>query len=143
MTPRRFAVRCEPKLMCHFIVEIHPTKAKMMAAMRHFEKQYKPRAKFFHCEASCYSYRLERFGKLTPELGRLFFYERNLHPAVLAHEFTHAAITFCRRRRINPMKSSKVLNDAEERLATCVGWMMLQFYQNQPGRTFFVKISSS
>lgn len=138
MITTRFTVLCEQDAPQYFVVEVHPTKQKMMQAMRRFERQYNAARRRLTYEASCYSYQLEHDGRLMPEIGRVFFHSENIHPAVLAHEFTHAAVTFCRRRRLNPMKSSKRANDAEERLATCVGWMMVQFYEKQSGRVFYV-----
>lgn len=136
----RFIVGCEKGSPGYFVVEIHPTKRRMNAAAHRFECDVAgSRTKYTPCVAGCYSYRVEKGRRIMPEIGRIFFNEENLHPMVLSHEFTHAAITFCRRRRLNPMKKSKNLWDAEERMATAVGWMMWQFYQNQPNRTSFVK----
>ena len=92
------------------------------------------------CEACCLGYRAyDKKDHVTPEFGTVIFHEGALHPSVLAHEFTHAAMAFCRRRRVNPLSHTSRWWDGEERAATMVGHMVAEFYRQQPETTFTFK----
>ena len=134
----RLFLRCEEDRPEYFTAEIYATERQMIKAIARCEG----RRQDGNTKAACLSYKAhDNHGRVTPELGTIFFHKRHLDPAVLAHEFSHAAFTFCRRRRLNPMKDvayrSRV-TDAEERFAYLVGHLLYQFYSQQENRVYYV-----
>ncbi len=131
--PTSFLVQCEAGLPFHFRVAIYGTRKQMLQALKNLDGVWVDKA----TQSCCVNYKLTDDGKVTPELGTIFFYEGNLAPSALAHEFVHASVVFCRKRRIQGMRRSKDRYwDGEERHATAVGWMMHQFYVKQPQLCF-------
>jgi hypothetical protein len=128
MMLERFAIACDEDARHFFIVEVHPTRLEMLEAIRQLAKQ---RTGQDTC-ALCLSY-LASYEALPgrEELGTLFFSREDFTPEVVAHELTHAALAWARRRRINPLKRSRGnrVTGAEERFATLVQSLTRQVYQ--------------
>ena len=96
-----------------------------------------------HAHASFISYKAwNAKGRVTPDIGALFFHKEKLEPFIVAHELTHAALHWSRLRRLDLRKCClrphSYATDAEERVAEAVGYMMEQWYAKQRPRIYFI-----
>ena len=73
-----------------------------------------------------------RPGRYRPILGEIVFAKRWFGAEVIAHECTHAAVAYARRRKFTPMsregprkRPNDVTND-EERFCKVLGWLVRQ-----------------
>lgn len=122
----RFFIPCEDGRKPFFVVEVWRNSDEIRWASEALTK----RTEREEMEACCIGYHAYMpNGKVSPEYGTVLFHLGGLHPAVVAHEFMHATMTYCRRWRINPLHHTKRWWDGEERAATMVGHFVAQFYQ--------------
>lgn len=100
--PSRYFLTCDAQGRNWFRVEIHPTEESMHVAIERLSGK---------CEndsvALCLSYEWVHEGKLTGELGTLFFHRNAMGPEVVAHELGHAALSWAKRRRVDPRVTRK------------------------------------
>ena len=141
----RLFLRCESGSDEFYVCEIYSTEFQMQRAIQRQDmndrKAKRQSAVDRQCRACCYSYRAyDGRGRVTPEWGTLFFHKNYLTPAALAHEFTHAAHNWARRRRLLTARRNRdhYATDAEERVCHMVGYLMWQFYEKQPKRVFYI-----
>lgn len=138
----RLFLRCESGGDQFYVIEVYETERQMQRAISRQNVNSEGRRHFDpNCKACCFSYTAyDGNHKRTNEIGTIFFYRKFVTPAALAHEFTHAAMSWARRRRmnLNVRNSGHYARDAEERVCHMVGYMMWQFYEKQRKRIYFV-----
>lgn len=70
------------------------------------------------------------FGGVAPCLGEVMFSKTRLHPGIVTHELTHAAMQWARRTGIDPTDDgSNVGPDQEERFVSGLDTMVRQFFR--------------
>lgn len=137
----RLFLRCEAKSDDFYIVEIYQTEKAMQRAIRRQDINSAGTGRMdTKCKACCFSYNAyDGKHRITSEKGTIFFHRKFITPAALAHEFTHAALAWARKRRMSLSKrTGRYSTDAEERVCHMVGYLMWQFYHLQKGRVYFV-----
>jgi hypothetical protein len=136
----RLFIRCESKSDAFYVVEIYSTELQMQKAIKRQDVNSNGRGLIDRkCKACCFSYKaFDGQHRTTNEHGTIFFYKGNVGAPVLAHEFTHAALAWARRRRLDvSRRTGRYASDPEERVCHMVGYMMYQFYAKQKKRVFF------
>jgi hypothetical protein len=118
-------------------VEIYASRRSMLKAIRrdHLTHRCHPKTRAAFLSYKCWSSKTRR---VLPEVGTVYFHKRELSVANVAHEMTHVAYKWLRRRGVNLNKTDSSTRCPEERLAIIVGNLVNQFYTRQAKRVFWI-----
>lgn len=93
--------------------------------------------------ACCLTYHIDDMSMRFRELGTVFFSKNELPPWIIAHEMTHAATSWARRKNLDPVHAVKYpekttpKNHPEEEFCCVVEYMIHQFYARQANKVFY------
>lgn len=108
-----------PKRGAYYIVRVYRSNWKMNKALRH-DFGFKNK-----CIARCVSYTNERDGRLTNEVGTIYFSIENIGVGVISHECLHALFYWAgQHETIASISFGSLPKDIDERLCYAHGEMV-------------------
>ena len=126
--PVQFLLKCDPAGRHFYAVEVHPTKTSMLRAVQRLGA---PRKHSLDSRAVCLRFELKNPHPEHEQIGTIFFTRKDAGVEVVMHELVHAACGWARKVGIQPVgehKKFRYVDDPEERFASCLQYMVRQFY---------------
>jgi hypothetical protein len=109
-----------------YLVEIHDTEKSMHAAV----SKLRGRKCDKNARAICLRYQYDGTVEGLTPIGTVYFTQADCYrPAIVLHELTHAAIGYCNRAGLNPMKSERKQNSDEEKFVTVLQDLFEQYFE--------------